>query len=146
MKIKEAITEAPTLWSPHFDKKFILYTFASNNSITIVLTHKDEDKEEFPISFMSMGLQGVELNYPSIDKQYFLVFKYVNHFQPYLLRSHTKVIVPHMDVRYLLIQKEPRDIRGNWLTSLQEYDLEINPTKFVKGKGLWKLAAEALDS
>ncbi|CAF4342226.1 unnamed protein product, partial [Adineta steineri] len=46
-------------------------------------------------------------------------------------------------VRALLIQKEPGDQTGNWLTTLQEYDLEINPAKMVKGQGLCKLAAEA---
>ena len=33
----------------------------------------------------------------------------------------------------------------NWLTTLQEYDLEIKPTKLIKGQGLCKLAVEALD-
>ena len=37
-KIKEAIVEAPTLRSPNFDNKFILYTFASDHSIAAVLT------------------------------------------------------------------------------------------------------------
>ena len=69
----------------------------------------------------------------------------MKHFQPYLLRSHTKIIVPHSLVGYLLIQKELRDRRGNWLAYLQEYDLEIKPTKLVKGQGLCNLAAEALD-
>ena len=39
-------------------------------------------------------------------------------------------------VRSLLIQKETGDRRGNWLTTLQEYDLEINSAKFIKGQGL----------
>ena len=68
---------------------------------------------------MSTGLHGVELNYPSIDNQDFVVFKAIKHFQPYLLRSHTKIIVPHSAVRYLLIQKELGDRQGNWITSLQ---------------------------
>ena len=55
------------------------------------------------------------------------------------------MIVPHPTVRYFLIQKDPGDRRGNWLTSLQEYDLEIKPAKLVKGKVLCKLVAEALD-
>lgn len=38
VKIKEAVVEAPILRSPDFDKEFILYTFASNHSITTVLT------------------------------------------------------------------------------------------------------------
>ena len=72
-----------------------------------------------------------------------MVFKAVNHFRPYLLRSHTKIIVPHTMVRSLLIQKELGDRRGNWLTTLLEYDLEIKPAKLVKGQGLCKLTAEA---
>ena len=144
-KIKESIVEAPTLRSPNFDKEFILYTFASNHLIMAVLTQKNEVKEEFLVSFMSIGLQRAKLNYPAIDKQDFAVFKVVKHFQPYLLRSHTKIIVPHSMVRSLLIQKEPRDRRGKWLASLQEDDLEIRPAKLAKGQGLCKLAAEALD-
>ena len=45
-----------------------------------MLTQKDEVGEEFLVSFMSIGLQGVELNYPTINKQDFAVFKYVKHF------------------------------------------------------------------
>ena len=48
-------------------------------------------------------------------------------------------------VRTLLIQKELGDRRGNWLTTLQQYNLEIKPSKLVKGQGLCKLVAEALD-
>ena len=56
------------------------------------------------------------------------------------------IIVPHTMVKALLIQKEPRDRRGNWLTTLQEYDLEIKPAKLVKGQGLCKLMAEAQET
>ena len=94
---------------------------------------------------MSMGLQGVELNYLSIDKQSFAVFKVIKHFRPYILKSHKKVIDPHLFVRSFLILKERRDKRKNWLTSLQEYDLETNPTKVVKGQCMCKLASETLD-
>ena len=38
MNIKEEIMEDPTLWSPDFEKNFILYTFASHHSIEVVLT------------------------------------------------------------------------------------------------------------
>ena len=102
-KIKEAIVKAITLWTPNFDKDFILYTFASNHSMVFVLTHKYEDKDDFMISFMSTGLQGAELNYLAIEKQAFAVFKAIKHFRPYILKSHTKVIVPHPSVISFLI-------------------------------------------
>ena len=116
-KIKEAIVEDPTLWSLNFDNEFILYTFSFDHSIVVVITQKNEEGEEFPVSFMSTGLQGVELNCPAIDKQTFAMFKVVNHFHPYLLRSYAKINVPHLATRYLLIQKEPGDRRGNYITT-----------------------------
>ena len=102
-KIREAIAEAPTLQSPTFKNNFILYTFAFDHLIVVVLTQKNEVGEEFPVSFMSMGFQGVELNYPALDKQAFAAFKTVKNLQSYILKSRTKVIVPHLFVISLLI-------------------------------------------
>ena len=77
-----------------------------------------------------------------VDKQDFAVFKAVKQFRPYILKNRTKVIVPHPVVRSLFVQKELGERRGNWVTTLQEYDLEFKPTSIVKGKGLCKLMAE----
>ena len=74
-KIKTSIAHAPSLKSPYFEKDFILYTFASDDSLATVLTQKEDEGDEFPISFMSTGLQGSEFNYPAVDKQSYLVFK-----------------------------------------------------------------------
>ena len=79
-RIKEHIAEAPTLWRPNFGREIILYTFAFNHLIVVVLTQKDEVGEEFLVSLMSTGLQGVELNYPIINKQDFALFKSMKHF------------------------------------------------------------------
>jgi hypothetical protein len=65
----------------------------------VVLTQKDDENNEAPISFMSTNLQGPELKYPSIDKQAYVVYKAVKHFRSYILKNHTKVIVPHPVVR-----------------------------------------------
>ena len=59
---------------------------------------KEEGGDEYPISFMSTGMQGAELNYPAVDKKSYAVFKAVKQFRPYILKNHTKVIVPHLVV------------------------------------------------
>jgi len=46
------------------------------------------------------------LNYPEIDKQSFVVLKYVKHIRPYLINSKTKVIVPYPIVRNILMKKD----------------------------------------
>ena len=91
---------------------------------------------------MSTGLQGVGLNYPTIDKQAYAVFKIVKQFRPYILKNRTKVIVPYPAVRSLFVQKELGERRGNWVIDLHEYDLEFMPASIVKGQGLCRLMTE----
>lgn len=40
-----------------------------------MLTEKDELNNESPISFMIVSMQGLELNYPAMDKQAYAVYK-----------------------------------------------------------------------
>ena len=140
-KIKTAVAHAPSLKSLDFEKYFILYTFASDDSLAAMLTQKEDGGDEFPISFMSTSLQEAELNYPAVDKQAYAMFKAVKQFKPYILKNQTKVIVLHSAVRSLFVQKELKERRGNWVIDLQEYDLKFKPTSIVKGKGLCKLMA-----
>ena len=100
------IAHAPSLRSLDFEKDFILYTFASNNSLAVVLTQKGELGDEYPISFMRTGLQGDELNYTAVEKQAYIVFKAVKQLRPYILKNRMKVIVPHPTIRSLFVQKE----------------------------------------
>eukprot|EP00253_Pinus_taeda_P014621 PITA_14621 len=108
-----------------------------------MLTESNDQNLEAPISFYSSNLQGTELNYSEVEKQAFVVFKAIKHFRPFLLKAHTKVIVPFSAVRQLQVQRELGEKRENWVTALQEYDLDIRPTKIVKGQGFCKLLAGA---
>ena len=45
-EIKQEIAHAPSLRSPNFEKDFIRYTFASDNSFATVLTQKGELGDE----------------------------------------------------------------------------------------------------
>ena len=41
------------------------------------------------------------------------------------------------------MQKELGEKRANWVTSLQEYELEITPAQIVRGQGLCKLVVDS---
>ena len=97
------------------------------------------------ILFTSSVFKGAELNYPEVDKQAYVVFKAIKHFRPYLLKSKTNVIVPFPAVRNLLVQKDLGEKTANWVTAVQEYDLEIKPSKIVRGQGMCKHVAEGND-
>jgi hypothetical protein len=141
--IKKAIIDAPSLMSPDFSQDFTLYTFSSDHSYAAILTQKNAENNEVPIAFMSSAFKGAEINYPAIDRQAYIVFKAVKHFRSYLLKSRMKFIVPYPAVMNLLVQKELGENRANWVTSLQEYDLEITPSQIVRGQGLFKLVVDS---
>jgi len=41
------------------------------------------------------------------------------------------------------VQNDPKGRTNRWITKLLEYDLEIKPTKMIKGQGLAKLMVES---
>ena len=53
------------------------------------------------------------------------------------------MIVPYATIHNVLIQKELGEKRAHWMTTLQEYDLEIKPTNIVIGQGLCQLTAQS---
>ena len=56
MHLVTYIAHAPSLKSPNFEKDFILYTFASDDSLAVVLNQKEDKGDEYPMSFMRTGL------------------------------------------------------------------------------------------
>ena len=91
-----------------------MYTFASQTSYAVVLTQLNDEQIEAPVSFFNSNFQGVELNYSEVEKKAFGVFKFVKHFTPFLIKTHTKIIVPFSAVRQLLMQRELGEKRANW--------------------------------
>ena len=136
------IEDAPMLYNTNFNKDFLLYTFGSDTSLTIVATHKDELNNEHAISFMSLSMEGPKLNYPTMDKQAYIVYKAVKHFRPYLPKNHFIVFVPHPAIKSLLVQQDLGEIHVKWMTRLQEYGCDIKPVDTIKGDNLYKLTAE----
>lgn len=93
---------------------------------------------------MSCPLKSHELKYSSIEKNAYAVVKVVKNFYFYILNSHTIVLVPDTSFKSILTQQEFGTKRGNWISKIQEYDLEIKPTKLVRGRGLYQLMAEGI--
>jgi len=51
--------------------------------------------------------------------------------------------VPNVIVKDILTQNGLDGKRGKWTTIILEYDIEIKPTKLIKGHGLAKLMVES---
>ena len=140
---KYVISNAPTLSYPLFSKDFHLYCYASENTLSAILTQPDKDNVEAPIAFMSIPLKKHELKYSLIEKNACALVRVVKQLRFYILNSHSKVFVPNLVVKTILTQQEISvNKRASWIDNVQEYDLDIKPTKIFRGKGLCKAIAE----
>ena len=66
--IKQALTEAPVLVSSDLSKEFLTFSFASQDTIAIVLLQKNVDGLEKPIAFFRKTLRDSELKYNKLEK------------------------------------------------------------------------------
>ena len=60
----------------------------------------------------------------------------------YILHSNIIAYVPNIVVKDIFSQ-DPDGKRGKWIVVILEYDLDIKPTKIIKGQGLAQLMAES---
>jgi len=58
------------------------------------------------------------------------------------LHSNIIAYVLNNAIRDILVQPDNEGKRGKWIAKLLEYDVEIEPTKLIKGQGLVKLLVD----
>eukprot|EP00253_Pinus_taeda_P035356 PITA_35356 len=142
-EIRIALTRTPVLTSPKFDKDFIIFSFASEHTIVVVLLQKDDLGCEKPIAFFSKALRDAPLKYQIMEKQAYALVKAIKDFRIYILYSHIISYVPNGVVKDILTQEGIEGKSGKWIANILEYDIEIKPTKLIKGQGFAKLMTEA---
>jgi hypothetical protein len=141
VQIKKALTEAPVLISPDYSKDFLIFSFASCDTVAVVLLQKNDQGQEQPIAFYNKALRDSEVRYEIMEKKSYALVKALKSFRVYVLHSRITAYVPSASVKDILIQPDIDGRRGKWIAKILEFDLEIKPTKLIKGKGLAKLLA-----
>jgi hypothetical protein len=63
-----SIVQAPLLISPDYSKEFMIFSFASKNTVVVVLLQRNEQGYEQPISFFRKTVRDSELKYDIIEK------------------------------------------------------------------------------
>jgi hypothetical protein len=111
--------------------------------VAAVLLQKNEEGHEQPIAFFSRALRDTENRYEIMEKQAYALLKDLKAFRVYVLHLKVTAYVPSASVKDILVQPDVDGKRGRWIAKILEFDLEIKPTKLVKGQGLAKLLAES---
>ena len=131
------------LISPNYSKDFLIFSFASFNIASDVLIQKNDEGLEQPISFFIRALRDTEIRYDILEKKAYTLVKDIKASRVYVL--HLKIIsyIPSSSVKDILIHPDIDGRRSKWIAKILEFDLEIKPTKLVKGQGLSKILVES---
>ena len=101
------------------------------------------DGLERPIAFFSKTLRDPELKYSTLEKKAYALVKALKFFRIYILHSKIISYVPNVSIKDILTYPDNEGKWGKWIAKIMEYDVEIRPTKLVKGQGLEKLLADS---
>jgi hypothetical protein len=142
-QIKKAPIEAPMLVSPDYSKDFLIFSFTSFDIVVVVILQKNNVGLEQHVSFFRITLRDDEIIYDIMEKQAYALVKALKDFKVYVLHSKVITYVPAASVKDILIQPDIDERRSKWIAKILEFDMEIKPTKLVKGKGLDKLLVES---
>jgi hypothetical protein len=134
--------ESPTLISPDYTKNFYIFSFASYDTVEVVLLQNDDESLDRPVAFFSKTLRDVELRYDPIEKQAYALIKSLKDFRIYILHAKVITYVPSSSVKDVLTQPDIDGKKDKWIAKLIKFDIEVKPTKLVKVQGLTKLLME----
>jgi hypothetical protein len=100
--LKHALTTAPLLRPPNYNKDFLLYLATAESTIGMVLVQEDDSLSEYVIYYLIRGLIGPELNYTHLEKLALAVVHVVQQFCHYVLFHKTTVTAIMNPFQYML--------------------------------------------
>ena len=150
--LKKVLCSSPILCSPDFIKPFFLQTDASERGVGAVLSQRDDDGYDHPISYFSRKLLPREQRYSTVEKECLAIKLGEQAFKVYLLGRKLTIQTDHRSLVWLDRLKEGNSRLTRWSLALQPYDFEvthragntnqnadalsrIQQTEFVAGEG-----------
>ena len=85
-KIKKSLNEAPMLINLDYSKDFLIFFFASSDTMADVLLQKNDVGLEQPIAYFSRALRDAEVRYDIMEKQAYALVKSLKSFRVYVLQ------------------------------------------------------------
>ncbi|KAL8087895.1 hypothetical protein AgCh_037873 [Apium graveolens] len=133
-KLKLALTTAPVLAIPDFNKEFMVETDASKTGIGAVLM-----QDSYPLAFISRALGTKWQKLSVYEKELLAIVFAVQKWEQYLTGNHFIIKTDQKSLKWLLRQKISTPFQQFWLSKLLGFDYEI---QYKQGKE--NLAADAL--
>jgi transposase InsO family protein len=125
-ELKQRLASAPVLRPPDFNRPFILFCDASSRAIACVLSQKDDNGEEYVVSYGSKRLSSAQCNYSATERECLAIVHFVQAFRPYLEGGPKFIVVTdHSALKWLMGLKAPTGRLARWALLLQSYDFDV---------------------
>jgi len=123
-QLKTALTTAPILACPDYQRIFILQTNASTLGLGAVLTQNFPEGERV-IAYASRTLKPAERNYTATKLECLAVVWGIRRMRDYLEGYRFTVVTDHQSLKWLKNLDNPSGRLGRWVFELQQYNYEI---------------------
>jgi len=130
--LKQKLVTKPILRQPDFNRKFYLFTDASNYAIGFVLSQIDPVTNlEGVIAYGGRTLKSGEPNYPISEKEALAIVCGVKNFRQYLYgcKERFVIVTDHSACKYIMNIQDATGRLARWAIYLQMYDFEIQYKK-----------------
>ena len=125
--LKNLCSNTPCLAYPDYERKFKLYTDASEQGLGAVLTQLQDGGVKRPIAYASHTLSKSECNY-NAHKLEFLALKWavMDRFHEYLYGGTFDVFTDNNPLTYILTSAKLDAIGQRWVASLAPYNFSLH--------------------
>ena len=130
-ELKHALTHAPVLIFPNFNKPFIVYTDASALGLGAVLMQTDDAGKHRAIAYASRTLNNAESNYSVTHQEALAVVWALNTFKDLIFGYPITIYTDHTALTHLFEGRKLSGRLARWDLTIQEF----NPTfQYVPGR------------
>ena len=132
MTLKDFIIQAPILWYPNPNKKYIVYTDASDDTCGAQLT-KEHNGMEFPITFLSHTFSETQRKWSTTEQEAYGVYYAVTKWNYYLQSADIIVHNDHKPLAKFLNRKNANKV-NRWGLELATYNITLEWISGAKNK------------
>ena len=124
-RLKLALTTAPVLKLPDFDRQFVVTIDASDAAVHAIL-EQDFGNGLQPVAFASRKLNDAEMRYSAYERELLGIVWALAQWKQYCQGPHAVVIqTDHAPLRHLSNQSSINSRIWKWINIMQGYNLEI---------------------
>jgi len=124
-QLKEFLSSPAVIQKPRPDQPIIVYLSVSKEAVSVVLV-QEEEKEEWPIYFVSQTLHAIETRYQMIEKVALALVLTAKQIRSYF-QNHTITVRTDYPIFKILFKPNLARRMIGWLVELWEFDIRYEP-------------------